>query len=727
MPRLATAAMLLFAVAAQAQPSFPAAPPRPVTDTYFGTSVVDSYRWLEEVDSSETQQWMKVADAHARATLARVPGRDALAARIAELEAGAVAQIGRVIRLPGDLLFYEQRSANENQFRIVMRRGFGGAEQVLVDPEAIARGRRGAPVAVNHFSPSPDGRTLAYGVSERGSEAAVLHLLDTATGKAIGEPITRANFGVARWSPDSKRFAFNRLREPGSDKLDKYKGSASWLLEVGQGVGHARELLGPSTKATAVREGEIPTVLFTGDGRWLIGLLEDGVRREPRVLVAPARGVARGAAPAWKLIIDTHDAITDFAYARGTLYAATHRGAPRFRLIAAPIERFDTATARTVVAPSERVLGMVVAARDALYYEAREGNAKQLWKLPHGSRVPQRVALPLQGSFSLRNGGIWAANERLDGVLISLEDWSHAPQRYLVSASAEVRNTGLQPAGRFDAPADIQATDVLVPSHDGALVPLSIIHKKGLELDGSHPTLLTGYAAYGFTIDPRFDAARLAWLERGGVFAAANPRGSGVFGQAWYEAGKQATKPNTWKDMIAVAEYLVARGYTKPARLAIQGGSAGGITSGRAATERPDLFAAVVPQVGLLDMVRAELEANGPPNIPEFGTHKTEAGFRALLAMSTYHHIADGVKYPAVLLTHGVNDPRVAVWQSAKAAARFAAASTSGRPVLLRLDYDAGHGVGNTKLQRQQERADVYAFLLWQMGVAGFQTEPKTP
>jgi prolyl oligopeptidase len=249
-----------------------------------------------------------------------------------------------------------------------------------------------------------------------------------------------------------------------------------------------------------------------------------------------------------------------------------------------------------------------------------------------------------------------------------------------------------------------------------------------LKLDGRNPTLLQGYGAYGFTWEPRFDVSRLAWLEQGGVIAMANPRGSGVFGQAWYEAGKQATKPNTWRDMIACAEYLISQRYASAATLAIEGGSAGGITSGRAATERPDLFAAVVPRVGLLDAVRAELTPNGPPNIPEFGTHATETGFRALLAMSTYHHIDNGIRYPAVMLLHGVNDPRVTVWQSSKTAARFATASASvknGRPVLLRLDYDAGHGVGSTKQQRQRETADTYAFLLWQMGAKGFQPEAE--
>jgi prolyl oligopeptidase len=331
------------------------------------------------------------------------------------------------------------------------------------------------------------------------------------------------------------------------------------------------------------------------------------------------------------------------------------------------------------------------------------------------------VKLPLAGSFE-----VLGAEHRLPGVLLTLQSWTRAPQIYRVAGAAPkfaVTNTGLQPRGPYDALPDYVATEVLVPSYDGAQVPLSIIHKRGVKRDGTSPTLLYGYASYGITEEPWFSLWRLAWLERGGVFAIANPRGSGAFGQDWYRAGKQATKPNTWKDFIATAEYLVKNGYTSPAKLGIWGGSAGGILVGRSMTERPDLFAAVISSVGSLDQVRSELEPNGVPNIPEFGTHKTEEGLRALLAMSTYHQIRDGVKYPAVLLTHGVNDPRVAVWHSTKTAARLQQASTSGRPVLLRLDYESGHGVGSTKAQRNAERADVLSFLLWQFGDPQFQTK----
>jgi prolyl oligopeptidase len=713
------------AVPPQSKAAFPAVPAGDTVDTYFGTRVADPYRALEDLKAPSTVAWMRAAADHADATLNRIPGRSAMLARLNALESGSTAKIGRVIRLEGELYVYERRGVTDNQYSIVMRRGLNGAESTLVNPALLSAARGGVPVAVNFFSVSPNGQTLAYGASEGGSEAASLQLLNMQTLQPIGEPITRADFGVARWSPDSKLFAFNRLTEATADPKTKYDNSAVWLVPMDGGWAKAREILGPSTPlapAPAMRPGEAPTVLFTPDGRWLMAFLEDGVNRDSRMLIAPASSLEKGT-PTWSQRIASTDKIIDFAYGNGTLYASTYQDAPRYRVIAAPIDQFSAATARTVVAASDRVVGTLAAARDGLYFDAREGNAKQLWKLPYGADAKaQQVALPLNGSFSLRRGGgVWAANALIDGVLIALEDWTHAPKLYAVSANGKVEDTGLQTVGSFDAPGDIITTEVLVTSHDGAQVPLSIIHRKGLKLDGRNPTLLQGYGAYGSTWEARFDASRLAWLEQGGVIAMANPRGSGVFGQAWYEAGKQATKPNTWRDMVACAEHLLAQRYASPATLAIEGGSAGGITSGRAATERPDLFVAVVPRVGVLDAVRMELTPNGPGNIPEFGTHTTESGFKALLAMSTYHHIQPGTRYPAVMLPHGVNDPRVDVWQSSKTAARFAAVSASipnGRPVLLRLDYEAGHGVGSTKAQRL---GGMYSFLLWQMGVGGFQ------
>ncbi|MBX3619820.1 MAG: prolyl oligopeptidase family serine peptidase [Rhizobacter sp.] len=721
---LVLTAGLATAAALAQTPTLPVAPVRTVTDTYFGTRVDDPYRYFENKRDPEVAKWMKAQSEHAHETLAHIPGRDALLEKIVRYDSAASDRVAQVTRAPGDLYFIERRGADENQFKLYLRQGLKGPDQLLVDPEALEK-KTGKPHAINWYAPSPDGELVAYGLSAQGSEAAVMHLLDTRTGKPVGRPIDRADFGSVDWAPDGKRFVFNRLQAPrkGAKATAKYQHSQVWLLRTGQPVAAARPVFGTAVKGVDLRAAEIPMVSLTEDGRWAFGLVINGTQRELGLFVAPQAGVLAGK-PAWTRLLRASDNVTGFTYHDDTLYLVSHQGAPRSQVLALDLKTPEIGKARVLMPASERVLVNVAAAADAVYIEARDGNVKRLFKHVYGaSGEPVEVKLPLEGSFELASpeGGVGAANPRLPGVLLDLQSWNAAPQLYQVAADGSVSNTGLQPAGPYDQPPGIVTTEVKVKSHDGALVPMSIIHREGVKLDGHNPTILYGYGSYGITEEPFYSVSRLAWLDVGGVYAIANPRGTSVYGEEWYRGGFQATKPNTWKDFIACAEYLIAQKYTEPARLGILGGSAGGILVGRAMTERPDLFAAVIPAVGALDMLRMETTANGVPNIPEFGSTKTEAGFKALLAMSTYAHIEPGTPYPAVLLTHGVNDPRVEVWNSTKTAARLMAATTSGRPILLRLAYDAGHGIGNTKKQVLEERADMFAFFLWQMGVPAYQ------
>jgi prolyl oligopeptidase len=723
---LAVAAAVLAAGAVLALPARalsieppPPAPVRMVTDSYFGTPVNDPYRWLENVKDPEVERWMRAQADYARAVLDAIPGRAALLRRIDELDAAVPARVTDVQRRPGGCTFFQRRKASENQFKLYVRDAQG--TRLLVDPEAFAR-KTGVPHAINYTAPSWSGRYVAYGVSAAGSEDASLYVVDTASGRTVLGPIDRAAYGAVGWLPDDSGLFFNRLQEmkPGMAAIEKFQKTRALFVRLADGAQAAeRATLALSFESSGVNINpaqDSPAVLPVHGSPLALGLIFHGTDRELTAYVAPAADAAAGRAQ-WRKIVDRSDDVTALEIIGDRLFALTHRNASRFRLVETSVAAPDLAQARTLMAGEPGVLTGFTRAGDALYVSRRDGAVSRLFRLPlaKGSDspgAPREIALPIAGSFEMSGN-----DPRLPGVLLLLNGWTRAMQVYAADASG-VRNTGLQPRGRYDALPDYVATEVLVKSYDGAQVPLSVIHKKGLALDGSAPTLLWGYASYGITEEPWFSAWRIAWLEKGGVFAVANPRGSGAFGQDWYKAGFQATKPNTWKDFIAAAEYLVAHKYTSPARLGIWGGSAGGILVGRAMTERPDLFAAVISSVGVNDTVRAELTPNGVPNIPEFGTHTTEAGFRALLAMSTYQHIVDGVKYPAVLFTHGVNDPRVDVWQSSKAAARLQAASASGKPVLLRLDYQSGHGIGDTREQRNAERADVLAFLLWQFGMA---------
>ncbi len=715
--------------------TLPVAPVRDVPEVFFGTTVHDPYRAFENPKAPAVAAWMRAHSDHAHRMLRALPGRAALREALDRYDAGPPARVVAVTRRPlagagaaGERLFYLRRASTENQFRLMRRDGVAGVEHVVFDPARLDRRGRADKHAINYFEPSPDGRRVALGVSAGGSEAASLWVIDVESGRRLGAPVSRADQAAPAWAPDGSELWFNRLQplQRGAPETDRYL--RSQLVAWRPGVDPRPRLVlraGPSAAEQArgmpaIDARESPVRAVQPDGTVLL-LAIDGVAFELAAWWSTLDALRAGR-PAWRPLVTRDDGITALAVRggpAGRVFALSHREAPRYRLLEGPLDGFSARAATVRIAEGlageGRVLVNLAAAADALYVEAREGNVKRLMRLPWDGGAPVDVPLPVQGAFAFEAGH---ADPRLPGLLLDLQGWTVARRIFALDAQGRAQDTGLQPAGPYDHPRGLATTEVLVPSHDGVRVPLSIVHREGVVLDGTNPVLLTGYAAYGYTEEPFFSASRLAWLDAGGVYAVANPRGSGVYGRAWHDAGKQATKPNSWRDLIACAEWLVAQGWTKPARLAIEGGSAGGLLVGMAMVERPDLFAAVLIDVGALDMVRGELEPSGPPNIPEFGTRTTEPGFRALLAMSAYHHVRDGVPYPAVLLTHGVNDPRVAVSNSTKMAARLLAATSSNQPVLLRLDWAGGHGIGDTRAQVLDQRADEFAFLMWRLGMS---------
>ncbi|TMH09650.1 MAG: S9 family peptidase [Betaproteobacteria bacterium] len=710
------------AALAQSTAALPMAPVRNVQDSYFGTVVDDPYRYFENVKDPEVAAWMKAQADHAQRVLGALPERRAFYDRMVALEAASGERVNRVQRSADGSLFYLHRGVGDNQFKLVVRARPDATMRVLVDPEVL-RAKTGHSHAINWFRPSPNGRYVGYGLSAGGSEAASLHVIDVKTGREMISPIARGDYAVPQWI-DEHSFTFQQLKllAPGTPEVEKYRDTLTLRADLRGGrietlpVRQWKDLALTPDMEVALRR--LPGV---AQASVLVG---DGVRNEIAFFVGPWTQVANPKAR-WTRVIGFDDGVVGYGVHEHTLYALTHQGAPRFRIVAYDLQQ-PTQPPREVVAASDRVISDLSVSADALYFSARDGNAKRLWRVAHrGGAKPQEVPLPVTGQIFLGAGyGNDFNASRQSGLIVGLQSWTQPLQYLAVPARGPVRALGLPQLPTIAGLDELQADEVLVKSHDGAMVPMSIIHKKGMKRDGRNPVWLNAYASYGFTIDPAFSPARLAWLERGGVMAVANPRGSSVFGHDWYLAGKQATKPNTWKDVFACAEYLVREGWTTPAHLGFSGRSAGGMLAGMVLTERPDLFAAVVPNVGVHDMVRMELTPNGPSNIPEFGTVANEPGFRALLAMSPYHPVKDGTAYPAVLLTHGINDPCVEVWASTKMAARLLAATSSAKPVLLRLDYDSGHGVGNTRAQQLEEDADTYAFLWSQLAAKDAAARP---
>ena len=700
----------------------PKAPVRTVVDDYFGTRLEDPYRYMEDLNSAEMQAWFKAQNDYTRSVLARIPGRGSLLKRLKELNESAVARVYDLRRLPGEHYFYQKRLASEEMGKVYARNGINAPEKLIVDPVKITPA--GSPAFVlNYYSPSYDASKVAYGASPGGSEDAVIHIVDVATGRESPETIDRSWLGFPSWLPDGHAFLHNRMQKmlPGMPVTEREQKSTVYLHVPGTDPETDRAIFGYNVSPRVkIAPADLPFATPVGESPWLFGYVVHGVQLELTVYAAPLTAINDRDIP-WRKIVDVDDQVTTFDIHGDDIYLLSHKDAPRFKVLRTSISNPDFAHATVVVPESDVVLRNVTAAKDALYVLSLDGGIGKVLRIPFSgpnAGVATRLSLPVDGQ-------VWfdAIDPRVDGALLGITSWNRAASDYAYDpATNQITETTLVPHGPFDFPSDVVADEVKAPSYDGTLIPLSIVHKKGIALDGTNPTLLDGYGSYGVTMDPYFDPLLLAWIERGGVYAVAHVRGGGEYGEGWHLAGKLLTKHNTWRDFIAAAQYLIDHKYTSTARLAGEGTSAGGITIGRAITERPDLFAAAIDNVGLSDVVRVEESANGVPNIPEFGTYKTPEGFRAVYEMSTYHHIKDGTPYPAVLVTTGINDPRVAPWEPAKLVARLQAATSSGKAVLLRVEYEGGHGgIAMTKTQLEQLLADQWSFLLWQFGAPDFQ------
>jgi prolyl oligopeptidase len=700
----------------------PIAPIQPVTDNYFGTDVVDNYRYMENFKDEVIQQWVKAQANYTIDTLAQLPGRNAFFDRMMELDASVPSKVFGIMQLANGTIFYLKLAAQEDVAKLYMRYNIDSAEILLVNPDRF-RQETSKVHAINEFNPSWDGKYVIYMVSASGSEDASLYVMDTKTLQDIDQPISRmTNFSTSAangtyWLSDSQSFFYHRLQEMKDDMAatEKYNQSQTYRHRLGMAIERDEVVLAHGIAPLAkVPPSVWPLISAISDSGYAIALFFYGTQRNIELHVS----LLTQDTSEWTKICDPADEVRDFMVHEDDIYLLTSQNASRFKIVKTSLENPSFSGAKTVLAESGSIIKNMFAANDALYVIASDNGIDKVLRITYDEKTLQ-LKLPSDGAVRLLRN-----NPSADGISLIITSWTQYDSSYEYNpATDQFTEIELQPKGKYDAPDDLVSTEVTVKSHDGTRVPLSIIHKKGMQLDGSNPCWLTGYGSYGFSWSPVYRHFLYAWYEHGGILAIAHVRGGGENGEEWYRAGFQQTKPNTWKDFIACAEYLIAKQYTSPAKLAGEGQSAGGILIGRAITERPDLFAVGTLQVGILNPIRFETTPNGVNNIPEFGSCETEAGFQALYAMDAFLHIRDGVNYPAMLITHGINDPRVEPWQSTKFAARVQAASASGKPVLLRMDYEAGHGIGSTKTQYLQERADIFAFMMWQFGMKDYQPE----
>lgn len=703
-------------------PAPPKAPVKPVITDYYGTKVADPYRYMENLKSPEVQSWIKEQNTYARAMLARIPGRKKLLANIRKFDR-SVPRVS-VTPLPGDRYLILKRRPTDNVARLYLRQGLHGTDKLLVDPSKVTL----APVdrgkgknVILYVSPSQNTKYVAVGIAPGGAERDTeIHVFETATGRDLGDVILHAWGGDPSWLPGNRSFVYGRLQNlpPGAPATAIEQKYRAYLHVLGRNPAKDPAVFGYGVTPTIpVNPTYFASMEIPPDGKYAIASINDGVSPNSAFYVEPISDLGKTNSD-WREVAGLSNDVANVAIHGDDLYLLTYENALRYKVIRTSVRHPNLTTAEAVVPPSQSVVTGIDPARDALYVQLMDGGISRLVRVPYGAKPKmQKIALPFEGAVDV------TTDPRLPGALLGMTSWTKAYRIYAYNPQTKrVTNTELQPVGPYDDPSNITSLEVKVRSYDGTMVPLSIVYPKDVKLNGSNPTLLRGYGAYGITLTPDYSPIFLAWLDQGGVYAICHVRGGGAYGQGWHLAGKKATKPNTWRDFIACAQYLIRHKYTSPAHLAGMGTSAGGVLIGRAITSRPDLFAAAIDWVGMSDTLRSENSANGIPNIPEFGSVKTKAGFEALYAMSPYDHVKKGTRYPAVLLMTGMNDPRVSPWQMAKMAARLQAATSSGKPILLRVDYTGGHNtIGATRSDTEDTFGDIFSFLLWQTGAPGFQ------
>ncbi|MBN2474019.1 MAG: S9 family peptidase [Pirellulales bacterium] len=699
-----------FAGAPATENGPPATKKVPVTDTFHGVPVTEHYRWLENWNDPAVRRWSEAQNAYARGLLDHLPHVEPIRARLTEIMTAQTSRYGSLAWRRGKLFAIQAQPPKQQPFLVMMPSPDEPQKaRVLVDPNGLdSQGT----TAIDWYVPSPDGTLIAVSLSEGGSELGDVHVYETATGRQVHEVIPRVNSGTAggdlAWTADGKGFFYTR-HPRGKERPPEDMGFYQQVYF--HGLGTRTEDDRYEFGKDLPRIAEIELEMHHASGR-LLATAQNGDGGEFSHALRSAHGH-------WRQLSHFGDKIVQATFGpQGDLFLISRRDAPRGKILRLSTTDPGPTHPETIV-PQARdavVTSFYHSPPSLLPTESRLYVTYQLGG-PTEIRVFDHLGRPVKGpsQFPVSSvGGLTRLEE--DDVLFTNTSFVDPPAvyRYRPGTGATER-TALATSWPVDF-SDVQVVREFATSKDGTRVPVNILLPDGVRRDGTNPTVVYGYGGYASSLSPRFSATLHVLLEQGFVYAIANLRGGAEYGEQWHRQGNLTNKQNVFDDFAAVIQHMIDRGYTRPEKLAIQGGSNGGLLMGATMTQHPELVGAVVSYVGIYDMLRVELSPNGSFNIPEFGTVKNPAHFRAMYAYSPYHNVKDAVHYPATLFLTGANDPRVDPMQSRKMTARLQAAA-SRQPILLRTSSDSGHGLDTALSERIEQTVDVYAFLFDRLGV----------
>lgn len=685
-----------------AQPA-PKTPKKPVSTNYQGVTVEDPYQWLEEDNEPAVKAWSNAQNQRTRQYLDQLPDRAAIEKQLTAWYAKTSPSYSSLVSRPG-LLFAMKFQPPKQQPLLVTLTSADDlkSEKVVLDPNVVdAKGT----TAIDWFVPSLDGKYVAVSLSKGGSEDGTLHFYETATGKALPDTIAHVQYptagGSAAWNADGTGIYYTRFPRKG----ERPEPDLNFFQQV-----YFHKLGSPDTEDTYSIGKDFPRIAeiileSSRDGRYILASVANGDGGDFAHYLLDPDGT-------WKQVTQFSDQIKAARLGRdNAMYLLSRNAAPRGKVLRLPLETPELSKAVEIVPTGEPVIQQILPTANALFLGDLLGGPSQIRRFGLDGKGETIVPIPkisaVQEMVGLEDGSLLFR----DQSYTEPPAWFHCPKGKTEPVKTALRTTS--PVSF----ADIEVTREFATSKDGTKIPLNIIFRKGMKRDGQNPALLYGYGGYGISMSPSFEFTRRLWFDHGGVYVVANIRGGGEFGEDWHKAGNLTKKQNVFDDFAAAAEYLIKENYTRPEKLAIQGGSNGGLLMGAMITQHPDLMRAVVSQVGIYDMLRVELAPNGAFNVTEFGTVKKPDQFKALYAYSPYHHVVDGTKYPSILMMTGANDGRVAPYHSRKMVARLDEANKSQNPILLRTSSSAGHGIGTALNERIKQLADIYAFLFAQLGM----------
>ncbi|HWY39535.1 MAG TPA: prolyl oligopeptidase family serine peptidase [Chthoniobacterales bacterium] len=679
-------------------------PKKPVTDEYQGVKVQDDYQWLEKDDDPAVKNWSDTQNQKTRAYIDKLPDRKAIEKQLADWYAKTSPSYSGIVSRPGTLFALKFQPPKQQPMLVTLASADDlKSEKVVLDPNALdAKGT----TAIDWFVPSRDGKYVAISISQGGSEDGTLRIYETATGKALPDSIAHVQYptagGSAVWNADGTAIYYTRFPRKGEKPdVDLNFYQQVYFHKVGT----------PDTQDTYSIGKEFPRIAeikleASNDGKFILATVSNGDGGDfSHYLLGPDGN--------WKQLTQFSDQIKAARLGRdNALYLLSRADAPRGKILRLSLDHPALANATTIVPESDAVIQFVEPTTDALYVADLLGGPSQIRRFDLDGKNARTIAIPEISSVS--------EMESLEDNSLLFRDVSYTEPAAWFQVTDPAKppvRTALVSTSPVSF-ADIEVTHEFATSKDGTKIPLNIVRKKGTRQDGNNPMLLYGYGGYGISMSPRFDFTSRLWYDHGGVFVVANIRGGGEFGEEWHKAGNLTKKQNVFDDFATAAKYLIDQKWTRPEKLALLGGSNGGLLMGALITQHPELMRAVVSFVGIYDMLRVELAPNGAFNVTEFGTVKDPEQFKALYAYSPYHHVVDGTKYPSILFMTGANDGRVAPYHSRKMTARLDEANKSVNPILLRTSSSAGHGIGTALSERIKQQADEYSFLFAQLGMS---------